>query len=113
MHLTNRVLTHKCAENEWILLNMLTGAVDVLDENGYEQFQSIKEGDSFVPNEEFVNVLKKRGYLFEDKADEDKLLRRMIEQYTKKLSGSLIKALICLTFACNLQCRYCFQEDLR
>ncbi len=113
MHLTTRLLIHKCAEDEWILFNMLTGAVDVLDEKGYEQFQSIKKGDFFVLNEEFGSVLKKRGYLFEDKAEEDKLLREMIEQYKKKLSGSVIKALICPTFACNLQCTYCFQEDLR
>jgi len=113
MHLTSRLLIHEYGKEECFLLNMLTGAVDVIDREGYEQFRRMREGDLSTTDPEFVNVLKKRGYLFQNEEEEDKLLKRMFKQSKEKLFAGPIKALICPTFACNLRCTYCFQGDLR
>ena len=113
MHLTTRLLIHEYVKEEWIFFNTLTGAVDVIDREGYEEFQRMKKGDFLTANPEFVNVLKRRGYLFDNEEEEDKLLKRMLEQSKEKLFAGPIKALICPTFACNLRCTYCFQGNLR
>ncbi len=112
MHLTNRLLIRQCGREEWVLLNTLTGAVDVVDREGFEQLNRMKESDFSTTDPGFVAVLRKRGYVFEDN-EEDELLRRMFEEHTKKVHGGPVKALICPTFACNLGCTYCFQGDLR
>ncbi len=113
MHLTNRLLIHQDNGQEWVFFNTLTGAVDVMDREGYEEFQRMREGDLSTVDPEFVNILKKRGYLFENEEEEDKLLKRMLEQSKKKFFAGPIKALICPTFTCNLRCTYCFQGNLR
>ncbi|MBE0478787.1 radical SAM protein [Candidatus Aerophobetes bacterium] len=112
MHLTHRLLTHQLKEEKWILLNTLSGAADVVDRKGYESLQRMKEGDFFSVDKDFVDVLKKRAYLFESKSEEDELLRRMLEQNRKKIFNGPLKTVICPTYACNLRCTYCFQGEL-
>jgi len=107
------LLIYQYGGEERVLFNTLTGAVDIVDGEGYEKLQRIKRNDFSAVDSKFVKVLKKRGYLFENEGDEENLLREMWEQSRKKLLAGPIKALICPTFACNLQCTYCFQGDLR
>lgn len=112
MQLTHRLLTHKLEKENWILLNTLSGAVDVVDREGYENLQRIEEGDFFSADKEFVNVLKKRGYLFESREAEAALLNEMLELNRKKIFNGELKIIICPTYSCNLRCTYCFQGTL-
>lgn len=113
MYFAKRLLIYQYGKEEWVLFNTLTGAVDVMDREGYNKFQRIKKNDFSGIDPQFIKVLKKRGYLFEREEEEENLLNRMLKEYERKFSYAPIKALICPTFACNLRCTYCFQGNLR
>jgi len=113
MTLTSRLLVSKYQNKRWILFNTLVGAVDVLDKEGFEELKRIEQGELSNADPQLVQSLRKRGYLFEDKEAEDRLLKNMFEEYRKRLSSGPVKALICPTFSCNLRCSYCFQGNLR
>ena len=84
MHLSKRLVSQQYGKSQWILLNTLTGAVDVIDKDGHEHLRKIKEGDFSTANGDFVKILKKRGYLFENESEEDNLLKKMFATQKKK-----------------------------
>lgn len=113
MVLTDRLLVYGSKRERWLLLNTLTGAVDLLDKEGWEQFGRIREGDFSSVPAYLIRHLQRRGYLLRDKDEEEELLRGMFEQDARRFSQAPVKALILPTFACNLRCIYCFQGSLR
>ncbi len=92
-----------------LLINTLTGAMDILEKREYED---IKSGNY---NGKDIVDLKKRGYLLNDK-EYEKHLFLSFKKYSPTYNDSLKKKLtfiFCPTYGCNLRCTYCAQGHER
>ena len=114
MYLTKRILTYKLDNDNILLINTISGAFDVIDEETKNKIDSLNMGISEmeVNDPELLHQLRERKNIFKDKQEE--LLA--IEQY-RRINAELIRRkskrnfTICPTMGCNLRCTYCFEEE--
>lgn len=96
-----------------ILVNPLSGAVDIVDAGVIDTINRIKEGKPVEDEETLRNLLRRR-YIYGRKEDEEKLITEAFEQWNKNLALEPESFFIYPTYGCNLRCTYCFQtEDMR
>lgn len=95
-----------------ILINSLSGAVDIVDEEVLDAIANLKKGNP-VSNE-VVESLLKRKYIFQSKEVEEHLVEEVYEAWRQEIAREPESFFIYPTYACNLRCTYCFQtEDMR
>lgn len=107
MYLTKYLLTEPLGQGHTLLVNCLSGAVDILDQKTYQAL--VKDRFNNL-NNSLLQALIDRGYLFRNEIDEQKSLKRLENKYSK--GKQVIDFVFCPTFDCNLACRYCFQKNL-
>ena len=111
MYLTNRLIDIPLDEDNILLINSISSALDIVDEDTYKKIEILKEGKD-IADLKLVSQLKDRGYLFENKEDEKKLIDRFsnfhsqFSDFNKNYTFT-----ICPTMGCNLRCVYCFEGD--
>lgn len=90
-------------EDNTLLVNSLTGAVDWVNSN---ELEKVKKGEKTS----LFYKLKARGYMLDDEAD---LLDKVTKYYEHKTYNftKRLNVLLCLTYSCNLRCVYCFQKQ--
>jgi uncharacterized protein len=98
-------------DNNFILLNTLSGAVDIVDHSLYERIAPGKKVDSTIFDPAVAHTLKERVYLFESPQKEEAFLMNLKDIYLN-LDDTRSTILICPTYNCNLKCEYCFEGDL-
>ncbi|QDX93399.1 hypothetical protein EEL30_14500 [Brevibacillus laterosporus] len=78
MIVTHYLFQHKLDEGNYLLLNSLTGAVDVVEQHVITGLKQIRQHGTFPfsPKEHFF--LLERGYLYEDRTDEKKVVDQLI-----------------------------------
>lgn len=114
-YFTKYVCFYKLDENNTLLLNTLTSAMDIVDNGTYSRIQQmISEEEQITCNQDddLYKALKSRGYVFESKKDEKRQIDRMIhlgEQMKNQMEPN--QFVICPTVGCNLRCTYCFESD--
>ncbi len=70
---------------EYAILNPLSGNFDILEKEEYDQLNNIQQtGTIDKHNKGFINHLFERGYLFEDKADEDRSVKRQLANFMEE-----------------------------
>ena len=89
------------------ILNSLTMDVAYLGKSDYALLVSAI-GDSSPIDPSLSTVLREQGMMVEDSADEDVALRSLRDRLKSELTVDLLYLL--LTDACNLRCRYCFED---
>lgn len=105
---------HPVHNDSYILINSLSGAVDIVDSRTKQQLVMIEHFSipDATPDElELMNFLKKRGYIFSDLTEERNMLFKVkgaMEQMTAKSPWGMTFN-VCTTYACNLRCPYCYQ----
>lgn len=97
---------------EYLIINPLTGSCDMMNDEEYELLGMLKTGCNDVGNNEFINYLLERGYLFLSKALEDKVVQEEFEKFNRELHDSQIQLLLVPTYRCNLACVYCYQRGI-
>jgi uncharacterized protein len=110
------MLTIPISEDEYILVNTHTGAVDSVDRSVVEFLENVARDGKAVPasgDEENVSILSKRGYLTEKTVEEEmnsleELFRLHFENVRKCKNHKLI-----VTYNCNLRCKYCYETNLK
>lgn len=107
MHLTRYLLTEPLGNGHILMVNCLSGAVDILDKKTYGALVNDKLNNL---SGKILPALISRGYLFKNQQEEEKLLRNLETKYEQR--GQIIDFVICPTFDCNLACPYCFQKNL-
>ncbi len=110
MKLSKRVLFHAISDDSVLMINTLTGAMDIITADLYQILLSCKSSGQPHIDEVTLKRLERRGYLITDKAEEARLLQQVTSAYgraTKRLGF-----VICPTYACNLRCTYCFEGKL-
>jgi uncharacterized protein len=110
MVITKYMLIYHLDTNKNLLINTLSGAMDIVDDNTCSLLE-----DKIIPeNNEIVELLKDRGYIFHSKEQESECFKKNENLYNhySKLSNNYSKLnfLICPTYSCNLRCSYCFQD---
>lgn len=94
------------------MINTISGALDVVDNETFAKIQLINDGVILEDNN-LLNKLIERGYLFESEEEEKSLLLKYYSYYKERIeNGQIREYMICPTMACNLRCVYCFQKDL-
>lgn len=114
MILTKNILMYSLNEKNNLLINTISGAFDIVDNEVKEKLEMIKNGvyqyDS--SDKDLINNLKMRGYLYNDAEEETnsinkyRALNNKLEMMRTKNSFT-----ICPTMGCNLRCIYCFESN--
>lgn len=105
--------------NEYILINLLNGLSDILNEKDIKLIKYWKKADHIhfqnTYEENLYNTLVQRQYVMETQYEEIKYKESQIEKLRKsyKEQKKNIKDLgIVLTYDCNFACSYCFESNV-
>lgn len=110
MVVTRFVFIHPIQDHQYVLVNSMSGAVDVVGADIIEAFEAIRSGAPHNLPAETVEDLTYRGYLFESRAAEDLVVDRVIElNQNMRKETSALAFVVCPTMSCNLRCPYCFE----
>lgn len=107
MYITRHKVTHPLDEKSSVLVNTLSGAIDVID-NRY--LPLLEDTAALAAHPDIYEALSRRGYIFPSPNDEAAALQEMFAHYNADASPTLF--VICPTYACNLRCVYCFEGSL-
>lgn len=92
-----------------ILLNSLSGAVDIVDDKTASIIK--KAGGDLKLENDFSKELIERGYAYRNKEEEGAKLRQMHLNWLKTMKEKPAHFFLNVTYACNLNCTYCFQDS--
>lgn len=114
---TKYFCSYRLDENNTMLLNTLTSAIDVVNNDTIDLIDKLvkKLKDITSIDKKLYDKLKQRGYIFESEEDEKNSLNKfkktmeLISEESYKFSP--IDFTICPTTGCNLRCTYCFEEE--
>ncbi|SFG29429.1 uncharacterized protein SAMN04487761_11140 [Lachnospiraceae bacterium C7] len=111
---TKYFLLYRIKDDNHLLINTFTGALDIVDDKAAKQIEEFSNGDlsAIAPSDPLFNQLKQRGYLFTEKDGEKKLIAKAKAYddflYDQSFCGEFI---ILPTLGCNLRCTYCFEDN--
>jgi uncharacterized protein len=108
MLMTKYAVVHGLNDRSSVIVNTLSGAVDVLDNRHLPLLKKPRE--MAVRSPELYRALIDRGYYHQSAAAERTLLNALYKRYTAYSRPTMF--VICPTYACNLRCSYCFEADL-
>lgn len=100
----------------YLLMNFLSGAADLVDNDVIELLTRIKKGikcSKFYIN--FKNILEylyKRGYILNNQKEETEILQKLLKSFMLGLSKSPMTFAIIPTYYCNLRCIYCYESNI-
>jgi len=112
MYLTRFLLIKEIDEDITLLINTLSGAVDLIGKKEKESLSHLQESNSKVLLEkELERKLRKRGYLFNTEEEEKIVFNRLVRLFSRR-SVTLPEFYLCYTYDCNLKCTYCNERHL-
>jgi uncharacterized protein len=97
-----------------VILNVLSGSMDLLDNEALQFFTHIQEEGHIQPTEHNRTLLMEgleRGYVFNDKQEEEARLAETSQVWYESIENRVESITIYPTFACNLRCVYCFESQ--
>ena len=104
------MVSYQISEESILLINSLTGALDVVSPDIYHELSNLDANKDLTVDDFTRERLKRRGYVFDNTEDEAQWLQRVQDAYTK--TAKRLTFVVCPTFKCNLRCTYCFEGDL-
>ncbi len=109
------IILDPCQDDKKVLINPLSGAIDIIDESVVNIFQQIDMHDGKnISTNDLVSNLFKRGYIFSNANEEEYLLQHLYQKWKEKIIEKPKDFYIFPTYRCNLKCPYCFQnKELR
>lgn len=110
MHLSRyNVLLPVDEEKMYVLMNNLSSAMDIIDDEVVNILKSLERGED-VSDTETLSALKRKGYVYETEEHENAFMNYRFREYEKKIKMSFPVFYLYPTYACNLRCSYCFQD---
>jgi uncharacterized protein len=114
MNLTRLASLHRVSPDTSLLLNALSGAVDLVNNEVRGKLLQLALGGRPALEQGVQSALHERGYLFASRGEERAALHSIHEAYEKLRAQRPLQFVVCPTDACNLACTYCFESaDLR
>jgi len=111
MHLTRLASLHRLGPDTSLLVNALSGAVDVVDSDLRGKLLEIGAGKQPSLQQKNHESLVARGYLFATEEDERAALHDLYEAYQRLGRTRPVQLVVFPTYACNLACTYCFEDS--
>ena len=113
--LSKYTLIYKLTDDKSLLINSLTSALDVVDNETRKKVEDALSGVKDITSEaddELYETLKRRGYLYTTKEEELANIEKM-KQINDRLSRMRVNTnfTICPSMGCNLRCTYCFETN--
>lgn len=96
----------------YAILNSLSGGFDLVKAEEYDKLQILKQGNN-LEDEEFLNYLSQRGYVYGDEQAEKKRLEERWPEFQKALDETSPQVLLVPTYSCNFACTYCYQNGIK
>ncbi|MDO5568732.1 MAG: radical SAM protein [bacterium] len=93
--------------SEYIMINLINGATDIIEKSIYEKIIN-KEFDNL--NQDVIDNLLERKYLFSDENEYNKFIESIdtkLEDLEKRATPNF---LVVPSYACNLHCIYCYEQ---
>src|SRR6516164_7873196 len=115
MHFTKRTISYQLDSDHHLLINTLSGALDIVDGQVYKTAQGLATGDldtALQLGPELEARFRKRFYLFDTEAEEAAYCEALFKAMKQRLEKEPLQFAICPTYACNLRCTYCFEGQL-
>jgi len=109
MHVSKYNLLFDVGEDEKVIFNPLSGAIDILYKEETSSLEKVRLGGKI--GEGLLNQFLSRGYVFEKKEDEDKELRRIYQRFEDAMKDRGERFILIQTYDCNLRCEYCYQDE--
>ena len=96
-----------------ILINSLSGAVDIVDQKVLNVLDDIKKDGIAGPEyAELMNNLAKRKYIYDSVEKENEVVTQMNNRLQSEMASAPENFIISTTYTCNMKCKYCFQSSL-
>jgi len=108
MRVNKYLLKFKLGET-WLIVNPLHETAIKLDE---EALTALFEGKYQSFSKDEIDALKSMGILVEETFDELSFLRKKLIKEEEHLE-KLVKAAFIVTWACNFDCKYCFEKKIK
>ncbi|HBB28947.1 MAG TPA: hypothetical protein DC000_06830 [Clostridiales bacterium] len=106
------IIVEKLENGDILLFNSLSGAFGVLEDNNVDFYEKINILDTDNIDESkksLVEIMIENGFLIDCEFDEFALLE--VQEKIARYSSSKLKNLtIAPTLACNMECKYCFEN---
>ncbi|GAV22423.1 radical SAM/SPASM domain-containing protein [Carboxydothermus pertinax] len=100
-------------EDRYLLLNPLSGAVDLLEEKDLNDLEELRKGSSKNFDRQFTAYLEERGYIYQNRELEEKKLLETYQEFLEISKTSPTQIFFAPTYNCNLACSYCFQQGIK
>lgn len=96
------------------LYNLLTGSIDLLSSEETRVFRQIEAqpGPAAADESTFRKELAKRGHLRKDSKGEQQTAQRLMDDLSQQAYQRPLMFFLCLTHACPIGCRHCFELDI-
>lgn len=116
MQFIKRMKVTQVDEGIYMMLNGLTGTIDIIDETIYQLYLSWKDSPyiSSIENPEMYENFISRGYLMKS-GEEDTKIADIYHQLETNLhkARSRVDPTFLLTYNCNFRCTYCYEKQLQ
>ncbi|WP_455717528.1 4Fe-4S cluster-binding domain-containing protein, partial [Anaerosporobacter sp.] len=110
--LTKYMATYNLNDDNYLMLNTISGAVDLIDKETKVIIENMKKVDVLdCDSNELLRALVERGYIFESREEEINELERQRVFRKKYIENIAQMYVICPTTFCNLNCVYCFETE--
>lgn len=106
MIISNKIYIHSYDKKDNIIFNGINGALDIINK---DVAYTLKTRNLDI---KIINALKNRGYIFETIDEKTRLEESVYNNYLKLTKNEPFIFSICPTLKCNLQCVYCFEQDV-
>lgn len=100
----------KDCEVKYIACNVLSSSLALMDEKKYRQYLDFCNEGKPIQDSEFIEDLKRGGFLIEDNFDELEVIRH--DMYNAKFNTSDMILTIAPTINCNFRCIYCYEKGI-
>jgi uncharacterized protein len=111
MYLTKYLIKHQLDRRHTVLVNTLSGAIDIVTPSELNEIELIDKGTP-PSNMKLLNKLVKRGYFFCSQNEEQELFHRLRNLVLKIEEEERVIITICPTYSCNFKCSYCYEGNL-
>lgn len=107
MYLSEDILTIALNEHESLLLNLMTGAADIIENSISEK---LVKGDFVGIDSDIIGSLIERKYVFPSQAERQEFENQINMEIENIELGAYPNFVLVLTYLCNLNCSYCYEH---